>query len=222
MVATESLCRQEILTPVQLPVEGVGVGILAPDNGKTEVVKAVVEKVLQKEHPKDRLENQILMVAGIEKKPPQKVAEKEECEIQDIQTTARSLRVLEEARLDPNHLVVGNPNAVQTGLDTQGTLVATGIRQIVADLGVAVLQKKEELTSLVTEGRKQQQEDDEQIKRQLELRNAVSLELQKAALKLAPLTTKAMDSLKITCLPEAKEECVTLVTCRVVDELPTK
>ena len=106
------------------------------------------------------------MVAGIDELPPQEVAEKE------------------VARRQPERLVlVENPNAVQTGLDTQGTLVATGIRQIVADLGVAVLQKKEELTSLVTEGRKQQQEDDEQIQRQLE-----------AALKLAPLTTKAMDS----------------------------
>ena len=43
-----------------------------------EVVVAVVEKVLQKEHPEDRLKNQILMVAGIEKKPPQKVAEKQD------------------------------------------------------------------------------------------------------------------------------------------------
>ena len=46
-----------------------------------EVVVAVVEKVVQKVHPEDRLKNQILMVAGIEKKPPQKVAEKQDIQL---------------------------------------------------------------------------------------------------------------------------------------------
>ena len=40
-VATEGPCLQEILEAVVLPVEGVGIGILARDNGTTEVVKAV-------------------------------------------------------------------------------------------------------------------------------------------------------------------------------------